>query len=147
MTRSSIIFGYSPAQQRNLRRLAEAGPSGLSLGALAADEPPQSKGHTCSSLASLEREGLATKQLGQETVWAITEKGRLTDELIQDRRTKLENNGIGRVEALIERAAQAGYHLVRDAHSPHSWALLDEEDGARIYSAMTLDQIEQWLNE
>ncbi|QIS21527.1 hypothetical protein [Nocardia terpenica] len=54
---------------------------------------------------------------------------------------------ITRVQGLTERAAQAGYHLVCEAHSSFSWILLDNEDGERIHSAKTLDQIERILSE
>ncbi|MEG8184172.1 hypothetical protein GZH49_37530 [Nocardia terpenica] len=147
MTRPSIILGYSPAQQRNLRRLAEAGMSGLTVSALAADGAAQGKSAADSSLASLERLGLVQKRIGQETVWTITEKGCLADELIQARRAKLEKRETPRAETLIERAEQAGYRLVRTTQSTHGWALLDREDGECIHSAPTLAQIERWLSE
>ncbi|ATL70819.1 hypothetical protein GZH49_20000 [Nocardia terpenica] len=54
---------------------------------------------------------------------------------------------IDQAQALTARAARAGYRLVREAYSCHKWTLLDEEHSEHIHSAMTLDQIEQWLNE
>lgn len=54
---------------------------------------------------------------------------------------------IDQAQGLTARAAKAGYRLVCEAYSCHTWTLLDEEDSERIHSATTLDQIEQWLNE
>lgn len=45
------------------------------------------------------------------------------------------------------RARRAGYRLVRSSRSPHDWTLVDAEDGASSYSALELEEIEQWLNE
>lgn len=52
-----------------------------------------------------------------------------------------------RINELTARAKQAGYRLVRDGEPPCEWELLDIEDGARLYSTVDLDQVEQWLNE
>ncbi|WP_280269881.1 hypothetical protein [Nocardia wallacei] len=52
-----------------------------------------------------------------------------------------------RVRVVSERATRGGYHLVRDTAPPYRWLLLDIEDGECLYSALTLDEIEQWLNE
>ncbi|MBF6333351.1 hypothetical protein IU452_33165 [Nocardia transvalensis] len=51
-----------------------------------------------------------------------------------------------RVRQVVQRARKAGYRLIRDPRLPHQWQLLDLADGERIYSAATLDQIEQWLS-
>ncbi|QIS20120.1 hypothetical protein [Nocardia terpenica] len=62
-------------------------------------------------------------------------------------RATLEKRETDRVKGLTERATEAGYRLVREEHSSCSWILFDQEDGERVHSAVTLDQVEQWLNE
>ncbi|WP_280273250.1 hypothetical protein [Nocardia wallacei] len=51
------------------------------------------------------------------------------------------------VRLLTVRAARAGYRLVHGLGGPHAWVLLDADDGVPLYSAATLDLIEQWLSE
>ncbi|QIS21241.1 hypothetical protein [Nocardia terpenica] len=93
MSRPRVVLGYTPAQQRNLHRLAEAGTAGLAMSVLAADESGRPlKGATGSSLKSLERQSLVEKQVGDETVWVITEKGRTVSEKIQARRAMHEQS-------------------------------------------------------
>ncbi|MBF6061276.1 hypothetical protein IU500_15740 [Nocardia terpenica] len=62
-------------------------------------------------------------------------------------RATLEKKEAERVKGLIERATVAGYRLVREEYSSCSWVLFDQEDGECVHSAVTLDQIEQWLDE
>ncbi|ATL67905.1 hypothetical protein [Nocardia terpenica] len=62
-------------------------------------------------------------------------------------RATLEKKEAERVKGLVERATAAGYRLVREEHSSCSWILFDREDGERVHSAVTLEQVEQWLNE
>ncbi|MEV2219408.1 hypothetical protein AB0E01_05965 [Nocardia vinacea] len=52
-----------------------------------------------------------------------------------------------RVQQMTARAARAGYLLTRSPAEPRVWSLLDASDGERVYSALTIDRIEQWLNE
>ncbi len=52
-----------------------------------------------------------------------------------------------RIGALTARAARGGYRLIRDSAQPYRWVLLDAEDGECLYSALTLEDIERWLDE
>lgn len=53
----------------------------------------------------------------------------------------------GRIRLLTERAAQAGYRLIRDGAQPGVWVLLDTEDSEFVHSESGLDGIERWLDE
>ncbi|RDI49804.1 hypothetical protein [Nocardia mexicana] len=61
---------------------------------------------------------------------------------------RLVNDGpvpeIGEVSA---HATRCGYRLVRDSTPTDRWLLLDLDDDECLYSALTLDGIEQYLNE
>ncbi|MEU6830522.1 hypothetical protein ABZ894_17900 [Nocardia beijingensis] len=57
-----------------------------------------------------------------------------------------EEDPIGRLPELTDRADRAGYRLMRDPVSPHDWKLLDAEHGDVIVSASNLAPIEQWLD-
>ncbi|WP_433683866.1 hypothetical protein [Nocardia sp. CA-119907] len=50
-----------------------------------------------------------------------------------------------RLNRLSVRATRAGYRLVRGVVSPYVWELLDADDDELIYSAASLDEIEDWL--
>ncbi len=52
-----------------------------------------------------------------------------------------------RVQQLTARAVRAGYLLTRGRGELRVWSLLDASDGEYMYSALTLDRIEEWLNE
>jgi hypothetical protein len=52
-----------------------------------------------------------------------------------------------RIRQLTARARRAGYRLEHASQAPYDWMLLDAEDGTNVYSAIDLDQIEQWLDE
>ncbi|NKY88979.1 hypothetical protein [Nocardia veterana] len=51
-----------------------------------------------------------------------------------------------RLRMLGDRAANAGYRMVRDPAHREAWSLLDAEDGEIILPATTLDRIAQWLS-
>ncbi|WP_280334912.1 hypothetical protein [Nocardia wallacei] len=51
-----------------------------------------------------------------------------------------------RIPHLSLRARKGGYRLVREPLPPYLWTLRDADDGERIHSARTLDEIEQWLD-
>ncbi|MBF6196308.1 MULTISPECIES: hypothetical protein [Nocardia] len=57
-----------------------------------------------------------------------------------------EEDWIGRLPELTDRATRAGYRMMRDPVSPHDWKLLDAEHGDVIVCAASLAQIEQWLD-
>ncbi|WP_157116732.1 hypothetical protein [Nocardia vaccinii] len=48
--------------------------------------------------------------------------------------------------ALTARAATLGYRLVRDNPTPYQWQLLDRTDNTPLYTADTLEDIENWLD-
>ncbi|MBB5916934.1 hypothetical protein BJY24_005846 [Nocardia transvalensis] len=50
----------------------------------------------------------------------------------------------GRERAVADRAARAGYRLVR---GPGDWVLVDAADGVALHAAASLDLIERWLSE
>lgn len=51
-----------------------------------------------------------------------------------------------RIPHLALRARKSGYRLVRESLPPYLWTLRDADDGERILSARTLDEIEHWLD-
>ncbi|MBF6173138.1 hypothetical protein [Nocardia blacklockiae] len=50
------------------------------------------------------------------------------------------------IHRLITRATHAGYCLTRTPTPPHTWTLLDAEDGEPLFTSPHLDQIRQWLD-
>lgn len=52
-----------------------------------------------------------------------------------------------RVRQMMARAARGGYLLICGSAELQVWSLLDASDGVHVYSAPTLDRIEEWLNE
>ena len=49
-------------------------------------------------------------------------------------------------DALVDRARNSGYRLIRDHREPPSWALLDADDGEYLHTATTLVEIAQHLD-
>ncbi|GAB2704924.1 hypothetical protein [Nocardia thraciensis] len=62
-------------------------------------------------------------------------------------RRLMNDDPVPQVRQVSARATRGGYRLVRDTTPPNRWLLLDLEDGECLYSALTLDEIDQWLGE
>ncbi|WP_227984950.1 hypothetical protein [Nocardia spumae] len=58
-----------------------------------------------------------------------------------------EDDSADRIRPLGDRAARAGYRLMRDPARPDTWILLDAASGEPVHSESSLDRIEEWLNE
>ncbi|WP_280201937.1 hypothetical protein [Nocardia cyriacigeorgica] len=52
-----------------------------------------------------------------------------------------------RLRFLMARARRAGYQLIAEPREPCRWALVDIEDGERLFESTSLAEVERYLSE